>query len=84
MQKMSLMICYIILAYCDGHLLVYSETHLDVFNTQTAEWVQSTGLKRTRPLNSQGNIAITYVNDSPLIVYFSNMHTSIRTNYLSK
>lgn len=71
----SLMICFI-LAYCDGHLLVFSDTHLDIFNTQTAEWVQSVGLKRTKPLSNQGHISLTYVNDSPSIIYLANMHTS--------
>ncbi len=63
-------------AYCDGHLLVFSETHLDVFNTQTAEWVQSIGLKRSRPLSLHGNIATTFINESPILIYFANMHTS--------
>lgn len=62
-------------AYCDGHLLVYSETHLDVFNTQTAEWVQSIGLKRSRPLSFNGNLSLIYLNDSPHVVYLANMHT---------
>lgn len=63
-------------AYCDGHLLVFSETHLDVFNTQTAEWVQSIGLKRSRPLSLNGNLALIHLNESPVIVYLANMHTS--------
>ncbi|XP_055372860.1 serine/threonine-protein kinase Genghis Khan isoform X3 [Condylostylus longicornis] len=63
------------ITYCDGHLLVFSETHLDVFNTQTAEWVQSIGLKRSRPLNNQGNLGLTYINDSPIVIYLANMHT---------
>ncbi|XP_037915645.1 serine/threonine-protein kinase Genghis Khan isoform X3 [Hermetia illucens] len=63
------------ITYCDGHLLVFSETHLDVFNTQTAEWVQSIGLKRSRPLSNQGNLAITFINDLPLVIYLANMHT---------
>lgn len=66
---------YFFPAYCDGHLLVFSETHLDVFNTQTAEWVQSIGLKRSRPLSLHGNIATTFINDSPILIYFANMHT---------
>lgn len=74
------MTCFSILAYCDGHLLVFSDTHLDIFNTQTAEWVQSVGLKRTKPLSNQGHISLTYVNDSPSIIYLANMHTS---EYLS-
>lgn len=67
----------IILAYCDGHLLVFSETHLDIFNTQTADWVQSIGLKRSRPLSNHGNVAITNINDSPMVIYLANMHTSM-------
>lgn len=72
------------LAYCDGHLLVYSETHLDIFNTQTAEWVQSIGLKRSRPLMNNGSLTLTYLNDSVHVVYLANMHTSkSRLNHLS-
>lgn len=63
-------------AYSEGHLLVFSETHLDIFNTQTAEWVQSIGLKRSQPLSQQGNVVLTYVNDSPYVVYLANIHTS--------
>lgn len=62
-------------AYCDGHLLVFSETHLDIFNTQTADWVQSIGLKRSRPLSNHGNVATTFINDSPIVIYLANMHT---------
>uniref|UniRef100_A0A182P1E5 non-specific serine/threonine protein kinase n=1 Tax=Anopheles epiroticus TaxID=199890 RepID=A0A182P1E5_9DIPT len=63
------------ITYCDGHLLVYSETHLDIFNTQTAEWVQSIGLKRSRPLMNNGSLTLTYINDSVHVVYLANMHT---------
>ncbi|XP_050095559.1 serine/threonine-protein kinase MRCK beta isoform X1 [Anopheles aquasalis] len=63
------------ITYCDGHLLVYSETHLDIFNTQTAEWVQSIGLKRSRPLMNNGSLTLTYLNDSVHVVYLANMHT---------
>uniref|UniRef100_W4VRQ2 non-specific serine/threonine protein kinase n=1 Tax=Corethrella appendiculata TaxID=1370023 RepID=W4VRQ2_9DIPT len=63
------------ITYCDGHLLVYSETHLDVFNTQTAEWVQSIGLKRSKPLTNNGNLSLTQLNDSIHVVYLANMHT---------
>lgn len=74
-------------AYCDGHLLVYSETHLDIFNTQTAEWVQSIGLKRSRPLMNNGSLTLTYINDGVNVVYLANMHTSMfclhRLEYLN-
>ncbi|XP_075169358.1 serine/threonine-protein kinase gek isoform X2 [Haematobia irritans] len=63
------------ITYSDGHLLVFSETHLDIFNTQTAEWVQSIGLKRSSPLSQQGNIVLTHINDTPNVVYLANIHT---------
>ncbi|XP_011291826.2 serine/threonine-protein kinase Genghis Khan isoform X6 [Musca domestica] len=63
------------ITYSDGHLLVFSETHLDIFNTQTAEWVQSIGLKRSAPLSQQGNIVLTHINDTPYVVYLANIHT---------
>ncbi|XP_031622666.1 serine/threonine-protein kinase Genghis Khan isoform X2 [Contarinia nasturtii] len=63
------------ITYCDGHLLVFSETHLDIFNTQTADWVQSIGLKRSRPLSNHGNVAVTYINDQAMVIYLANMHT---------
>jgi serine/threonine-protein kinase MRCK len=62
-------------AYCDGHLLVYSETHLDIFNTQTGDWVQSIGLKKSKPLSFNGNLTSMYMNDSMFVVYLANMHT---------
>lgn len=60
---------------------MFSETHLDIFNTQTAEWVQSIGLKRSSPLSQQGNIVLTHINDSPNIVYLANIHTSMAFNF---
>ncbi|EDW72069.1 uncharacterized protein Dwil_GK10639 [Drosophila willistoni] len=63
------------ITYCDGHLLVFSDTHLDIFNTQTAEWVQSIGLKQALPLNNLGNVVLTSINDTPIVVYLANIHT---------
>lgn len=63
------------ITYSDGHLLVFSETHLDIFNTQTSEWVQSIGIKQSLPLNNVGNVVLTSINDTPLIVYLANIHT---------
>jgi serine/threonine-protein kinase MRCK len=54
-------------------LLVFSETHLDVFNIETGEWVQSIGLKKGRPLCNDGSLCLTMMNESPYVVYLSNM-----------
>lgn len=75
-QNITVFFFIFFVAYCDGHLLVFSETHLDIFNTQTADWVQSIGLKRSRPLSNHGNVAVTNINDSPMVIYLANMHTS--------
>ena len=65
-----------IVAYCDDHLLVYSETHLDIFNTQSGDWIQSVGLKKSRPLSNNGDLSLIFMNDSPIVVYLANMQTS--------
>lgn len=57
-------------------LLVYSETHLDVFNIETAEWVQSIGVKKAKPLCNDGNLSLIMMNESPYVVYFANMMQS--------
>lgn len=57
-------------------LLVYSETHLDVFNIETGEWVQSIGVKKAKPLCNDGNLSLIMMNESPYVVYFSNMMQS--------
>jgi serine/threonine-protein kinase MRCK len=65
----------LIVAYCDGHLLVYSETHLDIFNAQTSEWVQSIGLKKAKPMSFNGNLTAISLNDALHVIYLANMHT---------
>lgn len=62
---------------------MYSETHLDIFNTQTGEWVQSIGLKRPRPLSFNGNLTGMVINDVPYVIYLANMHTRELLNTLN-
>ncbi|XP_033608922.1 serine/threonine-protein kinase Genghis Khan [Cryptotermes secundus] len=61
-------------SFCDGHLLVYSETHVDVFNCASGEWVQTINVKKAKPLNSTGTLSMCIINDMPHIVYLSNIH----------
>lgn len=63
-----------IVGFCDGQLLVYSETHVDVFNAASSEWLQTINLKRARPLNTSGTLSICVINDMPHIVYLANIH----------
>jgi len=46
---------------------------LDIFNIKTAEWVQSIGLKKSRPLSCDGNVSLMMMNESPYVVYLANM-----------
>lgn len=55
------------------YLLVFSETHLDVFNIDTGEWVQSIGLKKAKPLCNDGSLSIMMLNESPYVVYMNNI-----------
>lgn len=57
-------------------LLVYSDTHLDIFNIDSGDWVQSIGLKKSRPLCNDGSLTLMMLNDSPYVVFLSNILTS--------
>lgn len=64
------------IAHCEqDYLLVYSETHLDVFDIKTADWIQSIGLKKPRPLSNDGNVSLMAMNESPCVVHLANMLT---------
>nr|CAD7589040.1 unnamed protein product [Timema genevievae] len=60
--------------FCDGHLLVYSDTHVDVFNSVSGDWVQTINVKKSKPLNSAGTLSICVINDMPHIIYLANIH----------
>ncbi|XP_063233759.1 serine/threonine-protein kinase Genghis Khan [Bacillus rossius redtenbacheri] len=60
--------------FCDGHLLIYSETHVDVFHSLSGEWVQTINVKKAKPLNTSGSLSICLINDLPHIIYLSNIH----------
>lgn len=54
-------------------LLVFSETHLDVFSITSGDWVQSIGLKKARPLCNDGTLCLTMMNESPFVIYLNNV-----------
>jgi hypothetical protein len=58
-------------AFSDGNLMVYSDTHVDVFDCGTGEWLQTVNLKKCRPLCRTGALNVAFVADLPHIVYFS-------------
>lgn len=69
--------CFLyVLAYRDGHLVVYSDTHIDIFNCATGEWVQTVNIKKAKPLNDSGALTICMLNDLAHLLYLSNVHQS--------
>lgn len=64
----------VVLGYRDGHLVVYSETHVDVFNCATGEWVQTINVKRAKPLNDGGGLTMSLFHDASHLLYLSNIH----------
>nr|CAD7440144.1 unnamed protein product [Timema bartmani] len=69
--------------FCDGHLLVYSDTHVDVFNSVSGDWVQTINVKKSKPLNSAGTLSICVINDMPHIIYLANIHQRDLVNVLT-
>lgn len=63
-----------LLGYCEGYLLVYSETHIDVFDCTTGDWLQTLNVKRARPLNTSGSLTTCAINDMPHVIFLSNLH----------
>ncbi|XP_012224760.1 serine/threonine-protein kinase Genghis Khan isoform X1 [Linepithema humile] len=59
---------------CEGYLLVYSETHIDVFDCTSGDWLQTLNVKRARPLNISGSLTSCVINDMPYVIYLSNLH----------
>ncbi|KAH0819296.1 hypothetical protein GEV33_003495 [Tenebrio molitor] len=62
------------ICYRDGHLIVYSETHIDIFNCATGEWVQTVNIKKAKPLNDSGALSLCILNDLTHLLYLSNIH----------
>merc|ERR1712223_765079 len=53
----------------DGGLLVYSDTHIDVFDTNTGDWVQTINIRKTRPLIKTGVLNLSMLQELPHITY---------------
>ena len=56
----------------DSHLLIYSETHVDVLDCSTGDWIQTLNLKRCRPLTSNGLLSACFATEQPYVVYLRN------------
>jgi len=52
---------------------VYSETHIDLFDCTSGDWLQTLNVKRARPLNISGSLTSCIINDMPYVIYLSNL-----------
>lgn len=67
----------IYIGYCDGHLLIYSDTHINIFNADSGDWIQTLNLRNSHPINNTGSLTVCFIDDLPCIVYLSNVHQSM-------
>uniref|UniRef100_A0A8C0CZA3 non-specific serine/threonine protein kinase n=1 Tax=Balaenoptera musculus TaxID=9771 RepID=A0A8C0CZA3_BALMU len=65
--------------YIPGHITVYSEYGVDVFDVRTMEWVQTVGLRRIRPLNSEGSLNLLNC-EPPRLIYFKSKFSGAALN----
>ncbi|KAI5704339.1 hypothetical protein M8J75_004181 [Diaphorina citri] len=61
-------------SYMDGQLLIFSETHVDVFNAESGDWLQTVNIRRALPLDTRGSLCFSLANDIPYVVYLANIH----------
>lgn len=61
-------------SYIDGQLLMFSETHVDVFNAESGDWLQTVNIRRALPLDTRGSLCYSLANDLPYVVYMANIH----------
>ncbi|XP_054548798.1 serine/threonine-protein kinase MRCK beta isoform X2 [Talpa occidentalis] len=62
-----------------SHVTVYSEYGVDVFDACTAEWVQTIGLRRIRPLNAEGTLNLLGC-EPPRLIYFRSAFSGVALN----
>lgn len=73
MSLWCLLLFFNCLGVLEGHLLVYSETHVDVFDVASGDWVQTINIKKARPLNTSGSLSVCVINDLTHIIYLSHV-----------
>ncbi|PAV78180.1 hypothetical protein WR25_25716 isoform C [Diploscapter pachys] len=70
--------------YLAPNLCVYSEFQVDVFNVNTADWVQTINLRSAAPLSRDGLLSLCLVNDCPTAVMFCDVCSDEDGLYIPK
>ncbi|XP_053397279.1 serine/threonine-protein kinase MRCK alpha-like isoform X2 [Mercenaria mercenaria] len=61
------------ISYSAPYLICYTENSVFVYDVQTAEWVQTLCLKKTKPLNRDGTLNLINNFDALHLIYFKNI-----------
>uniref|UniRef100_A0A2R5LLE3 non-specific serine/threonine protein kinase n=1 Tax=Ornithodoros turicata TaxID=34597 RepID=A0A2R5LLE3_9ACAR len=61
-------------SYYDSYLCVYTESHVDVFEVTSGDWVQTMNLKKTKPLCRDGQLCFSQATEAPHVVYLHPVH----------
>lgn len=56
--------------------MIYSETHINIFNADSGDWIQTLNLRNSHPINNTGSLTVCHIDDLPCIIYLSNVHQS--------
>ncbi|KAL8613630.1 hypothetical protein ACOMHN_022049 [Nucella lapillus] len=62
------------LSYSSPYLVCYAENSTFVFNVQTAEWLQTMCLKKTKPLCRDGSLCLLSAFDTQHIIFLRNLN----------
>ncbi|KAH9376176.1 hypothetical protein HPB48_017168 [Haemaphysalis longicornis] len=64
-------------SYHDSYLCVYMDSHIDVFEVTSGDWVQTMNLKkasRTKPLCRDGQLCFSMATEAPHVLYMHPIH----------
>lgn len=61
-------------SYHDSYLCVYTESHVDVYEVTSGDWVQTMNLKKTKPLCRQGQLCFSLTTEAPHVLYLHPVH----------
>ncbi|XP_029822569.1 serine/threonine-protein kinase MRCK alpha isoform X1 [Ixodes scapularis] len=61
-------------SYHDSYLCVYMESHVDVYEVTSGDWVQTMNLKKTKPLCRQGQLCFSLTTEAPQVLYLHPVH----------
>lgn len=62
--------------YHKPYLSLYSESEIDVFHVELAQWVQTINLRKAKALSDNGLLNLCYVNDMPYLVFLNSLNES--------